>query len=433
MLDYQLSTFNNGLKLITAPLSNTRAVTVLFLIGVGSRFEEKSQNGISHFLEHMCLKGTEKRPTTLDISKTLDAVGASYNAFTGEEHTGFYVRSSSEHFDLALDVLFDILYHSKFDIREIEKEKGVIAEEINLYQDTPPSYIVDVAKKLFYGEQPLGRPVAGEKEIIRKFTQKDLLAYRDNFFTPDNLIIAISGGPSTSLGTGKNTSNWQEKIHQFFDKITTKKQGDYSRVKERQTKPAMFIHQKKTDQAHLILGFRTIPRTDDRHPTLKVLNNLLGETMSSRLFTEVREKRGLAYYISSEEADFQDTGVFGALAGVDISRAEEAVKVILDEFAKIKTKPIDEDELHRAKENLKGRLYLGLEESFAVAEFLAEQQLFWGEIEDPDELVAKYQKVTASDIQKFAQEFFIPKNLNLAMIGPFKDKNKFKKILSSFA
>jgi predicted Zn-dependent peptidase len=192
------------------------------------------------------------------------------------------------------------------------------------------------------------------------------------------------------------------------------------------------VHLKTTDQAHLILGFRSLPRTDKRRPILKALNNLLGETMSSRLFTEVREKRGLAYYISSELADFADTGVFGVAAGVDIARADESVKVILAEFAKLKEKLIGADELQRAKENLKGRLYLGLEESFAVAEFLAEQELFWQKIEDPDELVAQYQKVTAQDIKKFAQEFFVAKNLNLAIIGPFNKKNNFQKILGGF-
>ena len=432
MLDYKLSTFNNGLKLITAPLENTKAVTVLFLIGTGSRYEKKDQNGLSHFLEHLFFKGTKKRPRTLDISKALDAVGASYNAFTSEEHTGFYVRAESSHFDLALDVLFDILYNSKFDANEITKEKGVIAEEINMYQDTPQMYVVDLAKKLFYGDHPLGRPVAGEKKTIKKFVRPDFLDYRDQHYAPDNIIVAIAGGPSTSLRTGQNKLDWQDKVKVYFAKLKPHQPGQFLKVKETQNRPETLIHYKKTDQAHLILGFRSLPRTDDRRPTLKVLNNLLGETMSSRLFTEVREKRALAYYISSEMADFQDCGAIGAAAGVDITRADEAVKIILEEFGKLKNKPIDEEELQRAKENLKGRLYLGLEESFAVAEFLAEQELFWEKIEDPDELVAKYQKVTAAEIQKFAQEFFVAENLNLAMIGPFKDENKFQRILESF-
>lgn len=424
MLNYQLKTLPNGLRLITAPMAQTKAVTVLFLVGVGSRYEAKNLNGISHFLEHMFFKGTKKRPTTLDIAKSLDAVGASYNAFTAEEYTGFYVRAASEHFDLALDILFDMLYGSRFESREIEREKGVIIEEINMYQDTPQGYVSEVAKELFYGDEPLGRPVAGKKETVQKLTREDFLHYRDKFYVPNNMLVAVAGG--------RNNINWQEKVRAFLGKIESKKQEGCLKIKENQTKPGLKIHPKKTDQAHLILGFRTIARTDKRRPILKVLNNLLGETMSSRLFTEVRERRGLAYYVSSEMADFYDVGVLGAAAGVDIRRAEEAVKVILEEFNKLKTREISEEELKRARENLKGRLYLGLEESFAVAEFLAEQKLFWDKIEKPEELVKKYEKVSASDIKKFAYDFFTRKNLNLAMIGPFKDEEKFRKILKGF-
>lgn len=432
MLDYKLSIFSNGLKLITAPLENTKAVTVMFLIGVGSRYEEKNLNGISHFLEHIFFKGTEKRPTTLDIAKELDSVGASYNAFTGEEYTGFYVRAASEHFDLALDVLTDLIYKSKFDEAEIEKEKGVIIEEINLNQDNPQSYIVDLAKELFYGDTPLGRVITGKKEVIKSFRQNDFTKYRDLHYSPNNMIAVVAGGPSISLGTGKNEIDWQKKVHDYFDKIPSKKDNIFEKIIEDQKEPGILVHHKKTDQAHLILGFRTIARTSEQRPIIRVLNNLLGETMSSRLFTEVREKRGLAYYISSEMADFQDCGAVAVSAGVDISRAEEAVKVILDEFSKLKNQKVVTDELLRAKENLKGRMYLGLEESFAVAEFLAEQELFWQKIDDPDELIAKYSKVTAQEIQDFAREFFISKNLNLAMIGPFKEKDKFQKILEEF-
>lgn len=424
MLNHQLKTLPNGLRLITAPLENTKAVTVLFLVGVGSRYETKNLNGISHFLEHMFFKGTQKRPQTLDIAKALDAVGASYNAFTGEEHTGFFVRAASEHFELALDILFDMLYNSSFKTAEIEREKGVIVEEINMYQDLPQSYISEVAKQLFYGDQPLGWQVTGLKETVQKFSREDFVCYRDKFYAPSNMIVAIAGG--------KNKVSWEQKISDFFQKIESKKQEDYLKIKESQEKPGLKIHFKKTDQAHLILGFRTVSRTDSQRPVLKVLNNLFGETMSSRLFTEVRERRGLAYYVSSEMADFRDTGVFGASAGVDILRTKEAVKVILEEFSKLKNQEITADELKRAKENLKGRLYLGLEESFAVAEFLAEQKLFYDKIEDPEALIAKYEKVTAAEIKKFAQNYFVPKNLNLAMIGPFKNSDKFQKLINSY-
>lgn len=424
MLEQELTTFNNGLKLISAPLANTKAVTVMFLVGVGSRYEKKDLNGISHFLEHMFFKGTGKRPTTLDISKELDAVGASYNAFTAEEYTGFFVRVESGHFELAMDILTDLLYNAKFDEKEVEKEKGVILEEINMYQDMPSSYVVDVAKELFYGDQPLGRPVTGLKETVKSIKRSDLVQYRDKFYSPDNLIVTIAGG--------KNSTDWIKKTQQYLDKIDLKKEGNYEKATEAQKEPQIKLVTKKTDQAHMIIGFRTIPRTDSQRPILKVLNNLLGETMSSRLFTEVREKRGLAYYISSEMADFIDAGALGVSAGVDIQRAEEAIKVILDEFNKLKTVSTKDDELKRAKENLKGRLYLSLEESFAVADFIAEQQLFWGYVEDPDDLVKDYQKVTANDIKNFAQKYFTKENLNLAMIAPFDNSAKFNEIMKGY-
>lgn len=425
MLNCERTTLPSGLRLITAPLPNTRAVTVLFLVGVGSRYEEPDLNGISHFLEHMLFKGTKKRPTTLDIAKSLDAVGASYNAFTSEEHTGFFVRASAEHFNLALEVLFDMLYGSIFKPEEIAKEKGVIAEEINMYQDNPQSYIGEVAKKLFYGNHPLGREVTGKKETILKFERKDFLRHRERFYHPSNTIIAVAGG--------KNKNSWESNIEDFFQKMTAQKKANFQKVKTVQNKPKVLCHYKKTDQAHLILGFRTIPRKDARRPILKVLNNLLGENMSSRLFTEVRERRGLAYYVSSEMADFQDTGVLGVAAGVDIARVEEAVKVILAEFQKLKTAAVATEEILKAQENLKGRLFLGLEESFAVADFLAEEELFLGKIESPEDLVKKYQAVTSEEIKNFAKEFFQPKNLNLAMIGPFKNIDNFQKILNNFS
>ncbi len=424
MLNYKLTRFNNGLKLITAPLSNTKAVTVLFLVGTGSRYEEKSSNGMAHFLEHMFFKGTKKRPNTIDIAKSLDSVGASYNAFTSEEHTGFYVRSSAEHFELALDILFDMFYNSLFVDEEIQREKGVICEEINMYQDNPQQYIAEVAKELFYGDQPLGWRVAGKKETVKKFTRESVIQFRDKFYTPDNMIVVVAGG--------KNEVDWHKKVKDIFSKISSKKKDTWQKVKENQTSPKISISHRKTDQAHMILGFRTLPRTDKRRPILKVLNNLFGENMSSRLFTEVRERRGLAYYVSSEIADFNDTGVFGVGAGVDINRLDESIKVILDEFKKLKNHPVTAEELKRAKENLKGKLYLGLEESFSVAEFLADQELFWKKIESPEEIIAKYQKVTPEDIKKIANEFFTSKNLNLALLGPLKDKEKYQKILEGF-
>lgn len=424
MLDYQLTNFDNGLKVITAPLAETKAVTILFLFGVGSRYEDEKLNGISHFLEHMFFKGTEKRPTTLDISRELDSVGAGYNAFTGEEYTGYFVRVPSEHFSMGLNVLTDMMFNSKFDAAELEREKGVIIEEINMYNDDPRAKVELISRELVWPDQPLGRNIAGEKDIIRNMTREEMVNYKKTHYTPENMVIAIAGG--------KDKTDWLDAIKEKFGKFSSGQKNQFTAVQEAQTVPKLNIFHKETDQAHFILGFRSMSRLDPRRPMMKVLTNLMGQMMSSRLFIEVRVRRGLCYYVSADQSDFQDAGFWGVSAGVDINRIEEAITVILAEIEKLKTDLVTDEELHRAQENLKGHLYLGLEESMAVANFLAEQQLFWDKIKDPDQVVREYAEVTKQDIQDLAQEFFVAKNLNLAIVGPFKDDVKFKKIINEF-
>jgi len=431
MFNYKLTNLDNGLRVITAPLENTKAVTILFLFGVGSRYEDERLSGISHFLEHMFFKGTEKRPTTLDISRDLDNVGASYNAFTGEEYTGYFVRVASEHFDLGLDVLTDMIFNSKFDAKEIEREKGVIVEEINMYNDDPKAKVDLVAKELFYGNQPLGRKITGERETVTKFTRDDFVNYKKTHYTPENMVVVVAGGPN---GTGKSSddqSGWLTKIEQKFGQMTSGLTSVYEKINQKQNEPKVAVFNKETDQAHFILGFRSIERNDPKRPILKVLTNLMGQMMSSRLFIEVREKRGLCYYVHADMADFRDTGIWGVSAGVDINRIDEAIKVILEQIERIKNEPVSDEELERAGENLKGHLYLALEESFAVAEFLAERQLFWGDLVDPEQVVTEYKKVTKEDIQKMAQEIFKKENLNLAIVGPFKgQEERFKSLIN---
>lgn len=423
MLNYSLVKLDNGLRVITAPLENTKAVSLFVLVGTGSRYENKQNNGIAHFLEHMFFKGTTKRPKTVDIARELDAVGASFNAFTGEEYTGFYVRAESSHFDLALDVLTDMLFNSKFDEKEIKKEKGVILEEINMIRDVPQSYVEYVMKDLLYGDSPLGRMITGTPDTVTKFNRETFIQFRKQFYQPENMVVAVAGA---------NGKNWQEKIEKIFGLLPKNTTESPKKVTEAQLKPQLKIHKKKTDQAHFILSFRGIKRTDPRRPILKVLNNLMGGTMSSRLFIEVREKRGLCYYVSSDFADYMDTGYWEVAAGVDIKRAEEALKVILSECERLKNEDVTDEELTRAKENMKGHLYIGLEESLSVAEFLGEQELLWQRIDDPDELVAQMAKVTKEDIKKLANDIMKPENLNLAIVGPFESKEKFSKILTKY-
>lgn len=420
MINYHKTTLSNGLRIITAPMKQTKAVTVMIGVGAGSRYEEKEQNGLSHFLEHLFFKGTKKRPTTLDITREMDAVGASYNAFTSEEETDFYVRAPSDHLDLSLDILNDILFSSKFDPREIEKEKKVILEEIKMYRDIPQRYVQDLAKELFYGQSALGRPVAGREETIKRLSQKDFFSYRDRLYTPDNLVIAVAGS--------QEKFDWLKEISKKLGNVGSRKEVDWQAVKEKQRKPASLVYYKKTDQAHLVLGLRSFSRHDERRPILKVINNILGDTMSSWLFTEVREKRALAYYVGSDFSEFHDVGSLCVSAGVDLKRIEEAIKVILEQFRRIK-KGISRKELERAKENLKGRLYLSLEDSFSVAEFLADQELLWEKIKTPEEIVEEVYKVKLSDIIELSQEIFRSEKLNLAIVGPYKDKRRFDGLL----
>src|SRR3990167_688204 len=388
MISFQKTKLKNGLRIITAPMKETKAVTVLALVGTGSRFEDKKLNGISHFLEHMFFKGTSKRPSTLDISRELDSVGANYNAYTSEEETGFYVSVPSDHFKLALDMLVDMLFNSKFDAEEIEREKGVILEEINMYQDIPQKYVFDLTKQLFYGKTALGSQTVGTKEVIRKLERKDFLNYQSLHYNPSNIIFVVAGN--------ENHFNWTKEIENYLKNYPFKNNSNYQKVEIKQNKQKVLLDYKKTDQAHLTIGFPAFKRTDKRRPIMKVLNNILGETMSSRLFTQVRERRGLAYYISTDYWDFQDNGAIIASAGVDINRVDLAIKVILEEFQKIKMEKISDWELSKSKENLKGRTYLGLENSMSVAMFLAEQELFWQEIEQPEDLIKEVFKVTES-------------------------------------
>lgn len=424
MLDFHETKLTNGLRIITAPLKSTKAVTILVLFGVGSRFENANLNGISHFLEHMFFKGTKNRPTTLDISRDLDNVGAGYNAYTGEEYTGYFVHVPSAHFDLGLDVLTDMLFNSKFDSAELEREKGVIIEEINMYNDDPKSKVDLVARDLVYPDQPLGRNIAGEKEIVKAITRAKMVEYKEAHYTPENMVVAVAGG--------MEHIDWVAKLSTKFGALESGIKNQYQPVKEAQTEPQVKVFTKETDQTNFILGFRSISRLDKRRPVLRILTNLMGQMMSSRLFIEVREKRGLCYYVNADMIDYQDTGFWAVSAGVDINRAQEAIKVILEEIEKLKNNPITDEELNRARENLKGHLYLSLEDSMSVASFLAEQALLWPEIEDPDAISAKYDKVTKEQIQALAQELFVSKSLNLAVVGPYKDDAKFLAELKKF-
>jgi len=416
-------TLKNGLRIITIPQSNTQAVTVFTLIGTGSKYEKKNISGISHFLEHLFFKGTKKRPTALKVIEPLDKVGGIYNAFTGEEFTGFYAKVTSSKLDLALDWISEIYFDSLFSKKEMEKERKVIIEEINMGLDIPMKYIGDLWKKLLYGDQPAGWNIVGNKETVSKISRQQVLNYKESQYTASNTIVCVAGN--------FNEIEVLNKIKKYFSKISSLKSMKKVRVIERQTVPRCLTYFKKTDQSHFCLGVRAYNLFHPKRYVLEVMANLLGGSgmMSSRLFTELREKHGLAYYIKTEADQDTDTGYLVTSAGVDNKRIEQAIKIILKEYRDISHRKVSLKELKKAKDNLKGRLALGLESSDANAMFYSIQELLEKKVLKLEEIFKRIDKVSANDILKVAKDIFKLKNLNLAIIGPFEDQERFRKLL----
>ena len=422
-MDYQKTVLKNGLRLITVPMPQMESVTAMILVGAGSRYETKETNGISHFLEHMVFKGTKKRPSALAISSAIDGIGADFNAATGKEETLFYVKSARQHLGLAIDVLTDMVLESKIALEEIEREKGVIIEEINMYEDLPMRRVVEYFEKLLYPDSSLGWDIAGEKETIRKIEREDFLGYLGRLYFPQNLILVVAGG---------FTQNEARKLaHKYLGSFGSKREKlPKPKEKFKQSGPQVFLKTKKTDQTHLYLGVWGNPLGHKDRYIEAVLGSILGGGMSSRLFIQVRERRGLAYYVRADVEHYLDNGYLSTAAGVDTQRVEEAIKVILEEYQKIsKASEISQKELNKAREFVKGRLILDLEDSRNVANLYGTQELLEGEIKTPEEIVAGIEKVTREDVARVAREFFTNERLNLAIIGPFEDKKPFEKIL----
>jgi len=412
-MKFNRKVLSNGLRIITVPMPSFESATSLVMVGAGSRYETRKNNGISHFLEHMAFKGTEKRPSALDISNLIDGIGGEFNAFTGKEVTGYYIKSAVSHVDLCLDVLSDMLQNSKLDQTEINKEKGVILEERNLYEDTPSRNIGDVYEKLLYGDTPMGWDTIGEKEIIKQINREDFQAYMQSLYSADNIAVVVAGGI--------NEDKTIELIEKRFGQMKNFDILRYNKVFETQQKPQVFVKDKKTEQVHIALGFRTVSLNHPDHYILSVLSAILGGGMSSRLFHEVREKRGLAYYVRTNSEQYQDVGNLVSTAGLDPKRVEEGIKVIVEEYAKFANGKagITAAELTKAKEYLKGHFVLELEDSRSVAGFYSQQELLEDKIENPDEIMAEIDKVTILDVAKTAQKYFIEKTMNIAVIGNF--------------
>ncbi len=409
----------NGIKLMLAPMKDSLSTTVFVMVHTGSKYETKGNNGISHFLEHMCFKGTKRRPTAMDISKALDEIGSQYNAFTSQEFTGYYAKAHPKHTDTLIDVISDIYLNPTFDPKELQKEKGVIIEEINMYEDMPHKQVENIFAQAMYGDQPAGYPIIGSKENIKKMNERDLQKYWASHYVASATTVLVSGNVDTRTIT--------KKIEKAFTGISRSAKAKKRPVVEPQNRPKILLKYRKTDQAHLVLGVRSYSGKHKLSPALKVLDAVLGGGMSSRLFQKLREEMGVGYYLRTTIDEYTDHGYFSVSLGVDSSRFVEVIEATLRECEILRTELVTKSELEKAKEYLIGNTILSLESSDAMAEYFAMQDITGEEITNVDKLIQKIRKVTSEDVRRVAKEIFANDRLVLGVVGPVKETESLKR------
>jgi len=419
---YEKTKLPNGLTIVTQEIAGVESATVIVLVGAGSRYENKNNNGMAHFLEHIFFKGGEKYTSSEEVAKAIDEVGGEFNAFTGKEYAGYYVKVDATHIQKAYDVLSDMLLKPSFSADDLERERGVILQEYEMYQDMPVYQVGWDFENALFGDQPLGWDQIGRKEFIAKVTKTEMLDFRNQLYTPENCVIAVAGAVKHA--------EVLENIQKYFDFENIKKNLEWLKFDGKIKHQPIHIHAKKTEQAHLILGMRALDTFDKRKQVQAVLATILGGGMSSRMFLNVREKRGLCYSIHTSADTYFDTGTLSTYAGVPPQRFDEAVTAILEEYRRIAEETVEAKELAKVKEFLKGKLTLSLEDSENVAHSLGSQELLKKEIKTPAEIKAKIDAVTAEEVQTLARELFIPANVCLTVIGPFEGREKdFSKLL----
>jgi predicted Zn-dependent peptidase len=418
---FESTTLANGLRVVTAPMPHAKSVACFVMLAAGSRYETKDTNGIAHFAEHMFFKGTRRRPTARQIAGEIDAIGGEFNAFTSKEYTGYYVKCAAEHRDVAMDVLIDMLRHSKFDPEEIEREKGVIVEEMNMYYDTPRDYVDGVYDALLYGDTPLGWDIIGRKDTVRAAKRETFIDYLETWYTAPRMVAGVAG----DLGEGL-----VPQLEELLGDVQDGSSGEPPPAEWQQDAPQVKLHTKQSDQAHIRVGVHSYPIDHPDRYALALLSTVLGGGMSSRLFTEVRERRGLAYYIYGYQQGYTDTGTLYAQGGVDIQRIDDAVRTVVSEFGRIAAEPIESDELEKARNFAKGRLVLSLEDPKGMIMFGLRTAVLEGKLREPDEVLAGLDAVSIEDVQRVAQDIIREDRLNFALIGPFDDPSRFEKLLA---
>jgi len=419
-MKFNKTTLDNGLRIITVPMIDNPSVTVLVMVEAGSKFEDKKNNGLSHFLEHMVFKGTPRRPKAIDISKELDSIGSHYNAFTSQEFTGYYAKADMRHLDKIIDVVSDMYNNPLFEEEEIKKEKGVIVEEIRMYQDLPQQHVQNIFMELLYGDVPAGWNIAGTEENVKSFTRDQFVKYRSEHYLASSTIVIVSGT--------FDEHQTIKKIEKAFSTIGISQKSSKLAVKDLQKEPVVKTQFKETDQTHLVIGVRTFPIKDNRTPAMLVLSTILGRGMSSRLFSKMRDQLGICYYVKTEHNPFTDHGFLSISAGVDNARVKEAVVGIMEECERLKVELVLEEEMKKAKDYIAGTTMLELETSDARAEYCGYQELMKKVIDLPSDIIEKVNKVSAKEIMSLAKDIFINEGLNMALIGRSKNGEEFQEI-----
>jgi predicted Zn-dependent peptidase len=414
---FDRTTLSNGLRVLTAPLPHAQSVACYIMLAAGSRYEQDANRGIAHFAEHMFFKGTERRPTSRDLSSIVDGMGGEFNAFTSKEYTAYFIRCAGEERDTAFDVLVDMLRHSKFDAEELEREKGVILEEMNMYFDTPRDYVSSVYDSLLFGDNPLGWETLGTRETIKAATRDTFIEYLDRWYAPQRIVVGVAGKVGDDL---------LPMLEGLLGDMSGNGAGAPPPAQlEHTPEPRVRVHTKDSDQAQICLGVPSYPLEHPDRYALQLLATVLGGGMSSRLFLEVRERRGLAYYVYGVNQGYTDAGTLVAQAGVDIERIDQAVETVVEQFRHMAEEPVPTNELEKARSLAKGRFVLQTESPNGLLLFGLRREVLEGRAAEPEELLAGLDAVTADDVQRVAQDVIAGEGMRLAVIGPFGDEERF--------
>ncbi len=421
-MKYKKTTLSNGVRVIVVPTHDNPSTTVVVACETGSHYESKKENGLSHFLEHMLFKGTATRPSAFSVTSELDMVGAESNAMTGHDVTLYYAKAQKKHWKKLLEVVSDIYLNPAFPAADLEKERGVITQEIKMYNDLPHQHVWDILSTLLYGDTPAGRPIAGPVGNIQKFTRQDFLGYHRKHYVASKTIVVIAGDVAEK--------GVLEEVKNIFGILPVVSKREREVVKEKQKTPGFALEKRKSDQTHMVLALRGYPITNALAPAASILMGLLGSGMSARLFQRLREEMGACYYVHASHSADSDHGLASIAVGIDEKRAAEVVRALVDECKRLTYETVGETELQKVKDYKVSHLYMGLETTDALAAYCVSSEVTHGEVRSPVEREKELRSVTAEDVMAVAKDLFQDEKLNLAIVGPLSDQKGVKKALS---